>query len=66
MKTIANVEIKVRANQSAKTFTIRKNGIKYRTTRFSSRKDFEHADRFWTANDWQNFLSSTSDYYVVR
>lgn len=66
MKTITGVEIKVTANHSARTFTIRKNTSKYRTTKFPNKQEFDHANRFWTANDWQNFLSSTSDYYVVR
>lgn len=66
MKTITGVEIKVTANHSARTFTIRKNGIKYRTTRFTDKEEFEHARRFWTVNDWQDFLSHTGDYYSVR
>ena len=36
---------------------------KYRTLPFS-KKEFEHADSFWTGNDWQNFLK-TDEYYKI-
>ena len=64
LKTITNTEINISANQSKRTFTIRKNGSKYRTYPFE-KSEFEHAERFWTGNDWQNFLK-TNDYYIVK
>lgn len=62
-----NQEIKVTANRSKRTFTIRKydNGelyAKYRTYPMS-REEFEREE--WnTENDWEQFLKS-DDYYVV-
>lgn len=64
MKTITGREISVKANKSKKTFTIRTDAAKYRTLPFS-RQEFEQADRFWTGQDWQNFLK-TGSYYKVR
>ena len=64
LKTITNTEINISANQSKRTFTIRKNGSKYRTGQFE-KSEFEHAKRFWTGNDWQNFLK-TNDYYTIK
>jgi hypothetical protein len=54
-------EIKVSANQSQRTFTIRVQGAKYRTIRMS-KEEFE-SNEYNTANDWQQFLNSSSDYY---
>lgn len=59
--------IKVKANNSAKTFTIRtfvdgKLIAKYRTIRLSN-EEFESC-KFNTENDWKQFLKS-SDYYKV-
>ena len=62
--TITGTEIKISANQSKRTFTIKKNGFKYRTNRFE-KDEFVNADWNWTGNDWQNFLK-TDNYYVVR
>jgi hypothetical protein len=64
MKTITGREISVKANKSKKTFTIRTDAAKYRTLPFS-RQEFEQADRFWTGQDWKNFLK-TGSYYKVR
>lgn len=64
MKTITGREINVMANKSKKTFTIRTDAAKYRTLPFS-RQEFEQADRFWTGQDWHNFLK-TDSYYKVR
>ena len=61
--TISDEEIMVRPNKSMKTFTIKKNGTKYRTTPMS-RLDFEHADNYWTGNDWKQFFK-TNEYYKV-
>ncbi len=63
MKTITGREIKVRSNKSRRTFTVRTESGKYRTLPFI-RQEFEHADRFWTGQDWQNFLK-TDSYYKI-
>jgi len=60
--------IKVVANQSKRTFTIRKyiDGkffVKYRTTTMS-KEEFESSEMS-TENDWKYFLRSTNDYYKV-
>ena len=60
--------IKVVANQSKRTFTIRKyiEGkffVKYRTTTMS-KEEFESSEMS-TENDWKYFLRSTNDYYKV-
>ena len=66
MKT-SNETIKVKANQSKRTFTIRKyiNGklfAKYRTLP-TSQEDFEN-EEMNTENDWKQFLK-TDNYYTV-
>ena len=63
MKTITGREIKVRSNKSRRTFTIKTESGKYRTLPFI-RQEFENADRFWTGQDWQNFLK-TDSYYKI-
>lgn len=67
MKT-RNQEIKVKANEAKKTFTIRtyvdgKLNAKYRTIKFS-KEEFE-SNEYNTDNDWFQFLR-TSDYYAVK
>lgn len=64
METITGRKINVKSNKSKRTFTIRTDVGKYRTLPFS-REEFEHADRFWTGQDWQNFLK-TDSYYKVN
>lgn len=64
LKTITGREIKVSANQSKRTFTIRTESATYRTYRMSQ-EEFD-VEELNTGNDWQAFLSSTSDYYKVR
>jgi hypothetical protein len=64
LKTISNNELRISSNSSKRTFTIRTGSSKYRTLPFS-RQEFEHADRFWTGNDWQQFLR-TDEYYKVK
>jgi hypothetical protein len=56
-------EIKVAANVSKRTFTIRTEFGKYRTTRMSM-DDFKSCQHN-TGNDWQNFLNRSGDYYKV-
>ena len=63
MKTISGREINVTSNQSARTFTIRVLGAKYRTVPMS-REEFKSCENN-TANDWQQFLSNSNDYYKV-
>lgn len=62
--TITGREIKVSSNQSKRTFTIRTESAKYRTFPFS-KEEFQHANGYWTGNDWQNFLK-TDEYYKVN
>ena len=60
--------IEVKANQSARTFTIRKtysdgSKVKYRTVQMvQSEFDSEEMN---TENDWRQFLNATNDYYKV-
>lgn len=63
MRTHLGVEIKITSNKSRRTFTIRKNGSKYRTYPMS-KEEFNDATHM-TANDWDYFLKS-NDYYVVK
>ena len=60
--------ITVSANQSKRTFTIRKEysdgfKVKYRTVQMSQ-EDFDSEERN-TQKDWRNFLNSSCDYYKV-
>ena len=64
MKTISGVEIRVKANQSKRTFTIRKEGQKFRTDKMN-RVDFESNENN-TANDWQDFLNGSNSYQLIR
>jgi hypothetical protein len=62
--------LKIRSNQANKTFTIRKydeNGhfvSKYRTNKMSD-EEFEDMDYF-TQRDWEYFLRSSEEYYIVK
>lgn len=65
---VLNQTIRVAANQSARTFTIRtyvngKFSAKYRTIKFS-KEEFEN-NEYNTENDWKQFLR-TNDYCVVK
>ncbi|QTE38491.1 hypothetical protein J3L18_05285 [Mucilaginibacter gossypii] len=60
-KTITGREINVKANHSARTFTIRTESGKYRTTKMNKEEFNENLNN--TGNDWQNFLKLTNDYY---
>lgn len=65
---VSNQTIKVTANQSARSFTIRtyvngKFSSKYRTIKLS--KEEFNSNEYNTENDWKQFLKS-DDYYVVR
>jgi hypothetical protein len=63
-KTISGVQITATPNHKNKTFTLRKDGNKYRTGKMNN-QDFTAAlDR--TANDWQSYLRNSGDYYLVK
>ena len=62
--TTSGNEIKVSANKGNRTFTIRKNGSKYRTIRLT-KQEFEECD-YMSANDWDSYLKYDSNYYVVK
>lgn len=64
LTTISGRELKISSNESKRTFTIRTESGKYRTLPFS-KNDFQAANRFWTGNDWQQFLK-TDEYYPVN
>lgn len=63
MITHLGIEIKVSANHSKRTFTIRKNGLKYRT--YPMNKEEFSSSLYMTANDWNYFLKS-NDYYRIK
>ena len=63
LNTILNIQIKVTPNKSQRTFTIRRQGIKFRTLQMS-REEFDSAE-YWTGQDWSNFLK-TDEYYIVN
>ena len=64
LTTITNEVLRISSNKQKRTFTIRTNSAKYRTLQFS-KEEFEHAEFFWTGNDWKQFLK-TDDYYKVN
>jgi len=64
LTTITGRELRISSNQSKRTFTIRTESATYRTIQMS-KKEFNHADRFWTGDDWQHFLK-TDEYYKVK
>ncbi len=64
-KTISGVEIKVISrNKSERKFTIKKNGTKYRTHKLS-KEEFDECENY-TANDWENFLKTSGNYYIAE
>ena len=64
LTTITNEILKISSNKTKRTFTIRTKYAKFRTLQFS-KEEFEHAEFFWTGNDWKQFLKS-DDYYKVN
>lgn len=64
MKTITGLEISVRSNKKNRTFTIRKEGLKFRTDKFSKEEFESHENN--TANDWQHFLNYSQSYTLVK
>jgi hypothetical protein len=63
LHTISDTEIIVAANHSKRTFTLRKNGSKYRTDPMS-KQEFNSALN-WTGNDWVQFFK-TDGYYTLN
>jgi hypothetical protein len=55
--------MKATQNKSARTYTLRVNGNKYRTFPMT-KQEFENA-YYHTENDWNNFLKG-NDYYKVK
>lgn len=64
LTTITNEILKISSNKQKRTFTIRTEYAKYRTFQFT-KEEFEHADLFWTGNDWKQFLKN-NNYYKVN
>ena len=62
-KTITGRIIKVSANKSKRTFTIKTDAATYRTSPMT-KEEFESCE-YNTGNDWNDFLKS-NDYYKVR
>jgi hypothetical protein len=56
-------DMNITANKAKRTFTICKNGSKYRTTRMS-KQEFETC-LYNSLSDWDNFLKS-NQYYIVK
>tara|TARA_R110002124_G_scaffold181531_2_gene348936 strand:+ start:197 stop:403 length:207 start_codon:yes stop_codon:yes gene_type:complete len=56
--------MKVEANHSKRTFTIRTEGAKYRTLKFT-KQEFEENE--WnTQGDWEYFLRTEDFYYEIK
>lgn len=58
------VDFKVKANKSRRTFTIWKDGSKYRTLPMS-KVEFEECEMN-SNGDWIDFLNSSDSYYLVK
>lgn len=57
--------MKITPNQSKRTFTIRKEYVKFRTLRMS-KDEFEQCENY-TNEDWKYFLrAETGNYYEVK
>ena len=63
LKTNTNEILKISSNKKKRTFTIRTNYAKFRTLQFT-KEEFEHAEFFWTGNDWKQFLRTDECYKV--
>jgi len=64
LTTITGRELRITSNKKMRTYTIRTESGKYRTYQMN-KEEFNSAS--WnTANDWQQFLSATDDYYLVK
>ena len=63
LTTNTNEILKISSNKKKRTFTIRTNYAKFRTLQFT-KEEFEHAEFFWTGNDWKQFLRTDECYKV--
>lgn len=57
-------KIRIKANQKAKTFTIRTTSGKYRTLPMN-KAEFEETEHN-TSKDWQNFLNTSQNYLLIK
>jgi hypothetical protein len=57
-------QMNVKANQQKRTFTIRVNGSKFRSIKFS-KEDFEELE-YNTSADWHYFLARSNSYYYIN
>jgi hypothetical protein len=64
LETISGRIILVRPNFSKKVFTIKTEAATYKTYKLSGREFDENL--FNTANDWQNFLKTSQDYFPIK
>jgi hypothetical protein len=64
LKSSTGRKFEITSNKSARTFTIRVDGSKYRTYPFR-KEEFNEAS-YWTGEDWHHFLRNTNDYYKVK
>ena len=62
--TITGRHFRVSSNKSARTFTLVVDGTKYRTVKMN-KEEFQSCLNH-TANDWNNFLKYSNNYYVVK
>lgn len=62
--TISGRTILVRPNFSKRVFTIKTESAKYKTYKLS-RPEFDE-NLFNTGNDWQNYLRTSSDIFVIK
>ena len=63
LRTMSGIEIRVRPNYSARHFTIKANGFKYRTNQLPQ-SEFNSYE-YYTGCDWLNFLRGCDEYYRV-
>ena len=63
LKSSTGRKFEITSNKSARTFTIRVDGSKYRTYPMS-KEEFNSAS-YWTGEDW-NYFFRTNDYYKVK
>jgi hypothetical protein len=55
--------IKVTSNKSKRTYTIYKDGVKYRTVKLS-KEEFENF-AYHTDGDWRNFFREYAGWYYI-
>jgi hypothetical protein len=68
MRNIKKRELKVSANQSARTFTIRityPDGTKFKYRTYPMNQQEFDSEEMNSENDWNYFLRS-NDYYVIK